>query len=141
MSGFWHNSGFGLLGRGEGGGLVVTDDFLRVYLDRAEVRPVEESCEGERALHRDLVEDPRLDVPAARLRQIADPDARENYEVLLAFRDRLVAHRSIEAAYLSLFREPPRVIPSMFVDQMAHVILRNILDGGDPFQARAAELL
>ena len=41
---------------------------------------------------------------------------------------------------MSLFKAPIDV-PPMFVDQLAHVILRNILDGcDDPLRLRAAEL-
>ncbi len=39
------------------------------------------------------------------------------------------------------FREERVGLPALFVDQMAHVILRNILDGTtDPLRARAGEL-
>ena len=41
---------------------------------------------------------------------------------------------------MSLFKAPID-IPPMFVDQLAHVILRNILDGADdPLRLRAAEV-
>ena len=48
---FWRNSGFHLLERNGAGRLRVTDDFLRAYLLRPEIRPVEESGPGEIALH------------------------------------------------------------------------------------------
>ncbi len=76
-----------------------------------------------------------------RIAAIADPDAQENYRQLLAFRDHLLAHGTIEEAYLTLFQGGVRV-PPLFLEQLAHVILRSILDGcDDPFQPRAAELL
>ena len=40
---FWRSSGFHLLERNGAGRLRVTDDFLRAYLLRPELRPVEES--------------------------------------------------------------------------------------------------
>jgi hypothetical protein len=143
MLDFWRNSGFHLLARDDAGRLVVTDDFLRAYLMRPEVRPVEESCAAERRLHAELLERPRQAVAAARIADLADPDARDNYRMLLRFRDRLLAASSLEGCYLSFFveRRAGDVAP-LFLDQMAHVILRNILDGeGEGLKVRAAELL
>ena len=47
---FWLTSVFHLLARDASGRLVVTDDFLRAYLDRPELRPVPESGAAERDL-------------------------------------------------------------------------------------------
>ena len=143
MQELWPSSGYRLLSRNGNGRLTVTDDFLRAYFARPEVAPPPESCDAERALHAELLADPRLAVDSARLRTLADPDAVENYEVVLAFRDRLIAADTIEACYRGLFEGSgsPVPVPPLFVDQLAHVILRNILDGcDDPFRARAAEL-
>ena len=53
----------------------------------------------------------------------------------------LLAHGTIEEAYLALFRDVVQV-PPLFLEQLAHVILRAVLDGcDDPFRPRAAELL
>ena len=69
-----------------------------------------------------------------------DKDARDNYRVLLRFRDRLIEAGSIEGAYMRLFKAPIDV-PPMFIDQLTHVILRNILDGtADALVLRAAEV-
>jgi hypothetical protein len=137
----WPSSGFRLLGRDDAGRLVVTDDFLRAYLSRPELAPVEDACDAERALYASLVEAPSRVVEAAELAALADPDARENYGVLLDFRDRMTATGSVEACYQNLFKSDV-TLPALFVDHMAHVIVRNILDDvTDPFQARAAELL
>ncbi len=143
MPDFWRDSGFHLLDRDDRGHLVVTDDFLRAYFLRPEVRPVEESCAAERALHEALMRNPREAVGAARLAGLADPDARENYEVVLAFRDRLAAAGSVERCYMGLFlAEGALPVPPLFVDQMAHVIARAMLDGiEDGLRARAAECL
>ena len=39
MNDFWLSCGHHLLDRDAGGGLVVTDDFLKVYLARPELAP------------------------------------------------------------------------------------------------------
>jgi hypothetical protein len=80
-------------------------------------------------------------VAPAEIAAIADPDARENWQVMLAFRDQLIEHRTIEAAYLDIVRRGVRV-PHLFINQLVHVILRNALDDcDDPYVLRAAELL
>ncbi len=146
MADFWRDSGYHLLRRTAAGHLQVTDDFLRAYMRRPEVRPVEESCAAERQLHAALVADPRLPVPESRLATLADPDARENYRIVLGFRDRLVEAGTVEDCYLRTFLSPPDKAapptPPLFIDQMAHVILRAVLDGSeDGLRVRAAELL
>lgn len=141
MPDFWKNSGFRLLTRNDDGHLGVTDDYLRAYFMRPEVRPVDDSCNVERALHADLMDDPRLPIAPDRIGGIADEDARENYEVLLDFRDRLIEAGTVEACYLAAFQDDQIGLPSLFLDQMAHVIVRGILDG-TPYglRVRAAEL-
>ena len=75
------------------------------------------------------------------LEAVEDPDARDNYRVVLRFRDRLLDAGTIEACYMGLFKAPVD-IPPLFIEQMVHVILRNVLDGSDdPLRLRAAELL
>jgi len=143
MTELWPSSGYRLLQRDAQGRLAVTDDFLRAYLMRPEIAPVEESLDAERKLHAELLVTPGLTVDQARLAALGDPDAEENYQVVLSFRDRLLAAGSVEACYRGLFGEeqPAVPVPPLFVDQLAHVIMRNILDGNDdPFRARAAEL-
>ncbi len=140
---FWRASGYGLLSRNDAGELTVTDAFLRAYLRRPEMQPVEESCAAEIALHEALVDDPRLAVGADRIASLADPDGRDNYRFWTAFRDRLVAAGTVERCYIELFTTGGGIaIPPLFIDQMAQVVVRNILDGCDnPMRARAAELL
>jgi hypothetical protein len=102
---------------------------------------VEDSGEGELQLHASLMDSPRKTVSEKELESVEDADARDNYRLLLRFRDALLAAGTIEGFYLSLFRKGSINIPPMFIDQMAHVVLRNILEGcEDPLQARAAEL-
>ena len=119
----------------------ITDDYLRAYLLRPEVRPIDESCAAERGLHAALMEDPQRPVSDGELAAIADEDARDNYRLLLRFRERLLEAGTVEACYAGLFRGAGVDVPPLFIDQMAHVILRNILDRcEDPLQLRAAEL-
>ena len=142
MPDFWKNSGYHLLERDDNGHLVVGEDFLRAYLMRPEVRPVEESCDAERALHAELMSAPRMTVPVARLEELADADARDNYRVVLQFIERLGRTGTVEACYMALFGKKQVTIPALFIDQMAHVVLRNILEGSeDPMRVRAAEIL
>ena len=94
---FWRNSGFHLLARDAGGRLRVTDDFLRAYLLRPELRPVEESGPNETAFHDRLIEAPRRAVAAKELEAIEDADARSNFRLWLDFRARLLAADSVEA--------------------------------------------
>jgi hypothetical protein len=104
------------------------------------VHPVEESCEAERALHAALMEDPRKAVEEKDLQAIEDEDARDNYRVVLRFRKRLLDAGTVEGCYMSLFKGAVD-IPPLFIEQLAHVILRNVLDGcEDALRLRAAEL-
>ena len=68
-------------------------------------------------------------------------DARENWQLVLAFRTLLLRQPTLEAAYLALVRSGSVNVPSLFVNHLVQVILRNALDGcEDPFVLRAAEL-
>lgn len=138
MKDFWISCGHHLLDRDQGGGLLLTDDFLKVYLARPELIPPPEACVVEKTLHGALLADPRLAVSAS---DIADADARENWQVLIAFRDLLLRHKTLEGAYAELLRDGPGKTPLLFVNQLVHVILRNALDGVEDAQVvRAAEL-
>jgi hypothetical protein len=140
MAEFWPSCGFRLLKRNAEGKLVVTDDYLRRYFARPELAPVPESCERERALHAALSDAPRRVVTEEELAAIADADARENYRVMLRFRDRLIAAPTLEAFYFDLFRGDVSVPPD-FIHQTAQDILRGMLDGaGNGLEARAAEI-
>lgn len=137
---FWLSCGHHLLDRDEGGGLLVTDEFLKAYLARPEIAPPPEACEAERRLHGLLLGDPHQAVSPQEIADIADADARENWELMVAFRDHLARHRTLEAAYLDIVRRNLK-FPHLFINQLMHLILRNALDGcDDPFVLRAAEL-
>jgi hypothetical protein len=141
MNDFWLSCGHHLLDRDDGRGLVVTDEFLKVYLARPELAPPPEACVVERTLHAALLADPRRPVRADDIAAIEDADARENWTLMIGFRDHLLAHKTIEAAYLALIRQGVGRTPPLFLNQLVHVILRNLLhDCGDAFVLRAAEL-
>lgn len=141
MREFWVSSGHHLTRRGEGGGLAVTDELLLAYLARPELVPPAEACAAERALHASLLNDPRRAVAPGEVAALTDPDARENWAFMLGFRDRLLAARSVEAAYLGIARGEAGPVPPLFLNQLAHLILRNALEGcTDPYTLRAGEL-
>jgi hypothetical protein len=141
MNDFWLSCGHHLLDHDDGGGLKVTDDFLKVYLARPELVPPPEACAAERALYSALLADPRMVIVPSDVAAIADPDARENWQLLVEFRDHLLRHKTLEAAYAALVRNGIGKTPPLFVSQLVHVILRNALNGvDDPRVARAAEM-
>ena len=137
---FWLACGHHLFDRDAGGGLRIGDDFLKAYLARPELMPPAEACAAERDLYARLLVAPRQAVSGAEIAAIADADARENWQVMLAFRQHLMAHQTLEAAYLDVVRRNLK-LPHLFLNQMVQLILRNALDGGDDaFVLRAAEL-
>jgi hypothetical protein len=141
MNDFWLSCGHHLLDRNAGRRLVLTDEFLKVYLGRPELVPPAEACAAERALFAALLERPRRVVNDAEIAAIADTDARDNWRQMIAFRDHLLRYDTIEAAYLALICESRRV-PPLFLDQLVHLILRNALDTADDvYLLRAAEML
>jgi hypothetical protein len=141
MNDFWISCGHHLLDRDAGGGLLLTDDFLKVYMARPELIPPPDACAVERTLHAALLADPRTPVSASDIAEIADPDAHENWQMLIAFRDHLVRHQTLEAAYSALVKQGLSNTPSLFVNQLVHVVMRNALDGvEDASVVRAAEM-
>jgi hypothetical protein len=137
---FWLSCGHHLLDRDANGKLLVTEDFLKAYLARPELVPPPEACAAERELHRSLLRDPRQFVATSRIAAIADADARENWQMMISWRDHLVKHRNLEAAYLEIVRRNIE-FPHVFMDQLVHAILRNALnDCDDAFTLRAAEM-
>jgi len=104
------------------------------------MHPVEESGEAELRLHAALMESPRRGVSESEFLSLEDKDVEENYRIILKFRDKLLKAGTVEGCYMSLFKGAID-IPPMFVDQLVHVTLRNILDGADdPLRLRAAEV-
>jgi hypothetical protein len=141
MREFWVASGHQLSRRNERGELMATPELLIAWLARPELAPPPEACKAERALHVAMLDDPLRAVAQAELAAIMDSDARENWGFFLKFRDLLLEAGSIEAAYIKLANAQRVELPPLFLDQMAHLILRNALDGcDDPFTLRAGEL-
>ena len=141
MQDFWRSSGFNTITRDARGQLVPTDEFLRFYLRRPELAPVEESCDRERKLHAALLEDPRDSVDETRLARLADRDVQENYRIWLRFRDRLLTAGSLEAFYHQHFLDRRIDIPPLFLDHVVQIILRGMLEGtDDPILVRTGEL-
>jgi hypothetical protein len=138
---FWVSSGHVLLQRTVTGELGVTGEFLKAFYARPEVLPPPEACDAERALHARLMIAPSDPVAEAEIAAMQDPDARENWAILIAFRDLLVASGTVEAAYLRLVRDGMGRTPPLFVNQLVHAILRNAMDRqDDAFALRAAEM-
>ena len=141
MNDFWLACGHHLTDRDAHGGLLVTDEFLKAYLARPELGLPPEACAVEQGLRAALLADPRRPIGADEIAAIADADAQENWQLMVAFRDHLLRHKTLEAAYLDLIRRKVVDMPPLFLNQLVHVILRNALDGcSDPFVIRAAEL-
>jgi hypothetical protein len=142
MIDFWVSSGHLLLDKNEAGRLLVTDDFLKLYLARPELVPPDEACPAEISLHRRLMAEPRTAIGDIDIDALADADARDNWRMMIGFRDRLVGHASLEDAYLAMIRDGVGRTPPLFVSQLLHVIMRNVLDGEtDPLVLRAGELM
>jgi len=137
---FWEHCGYHLLDRASDGRLLVTDDYLRLYYARPELAPVAESCAAERRLHQSLLDQPRRVVSEGEIAALADSDARENYRVMLRFRDQLFSAPTLEGFYFNLFRNDVAV-PPPFIHHTAEVLLRGMLDGTDNgLLVRAAEV-
>jgi hypothetical protein len=140
MADFWPSCGYRLLRKEADGRLRVTDDYLRFYYSRPELAPPPDAQAGELALHASLMEVPRREVQAREIEALGDADARENYRVMLSFRERLLAAPTLEAFYASLFHGDIAVPPD-FIHHTVQVILRGMLDGtADGLEARAAEI-
>lgn len=142
---FWKSAGFHLVRRNDNGWLVPTPDLLRAYWTRPEVHPVDESNAHERALHEALLADPFRPVTEPEVLALGDTDAMEAYRAVLGFRELLTKAGSIEGAYVNYMQSPGDparpMLPPVFIDQMVHLILRNVLDGAtDPIRVRAAEI-
>jgi hypothetical protein len=138
---FWRSCGHHLLDRDGMGKLLVTDEFLKAYLARPELVPPPEACAAERKLHDTMMSDPRGFVALSQIAAITDADARENWDVMIRWRDYLVKHRTLEAGYLETIRRNLG-FPQLFVGQLTQAILRNALDDcDDVFVLRAAEML
>jgi len=141
MTNYWPNSAYKTLAVSLDRQLLVTDDFLRMYLQRPELSLVSESCTKEQSLHQRLTENPRAEVAEGEIAAMADKDIQENYRVWLRYRARILAASSLESFYMSLFKGEGVDVPPLFVSQLAQIFVRHIL-GEDvhPLEARMGEL-
>jgi len=141
MSNYWPNSAYQTLLTSPDGQLLVTDDFLRTYLQRPELSLVPESCAAEQALHQRLTENPRIEITEQVIAAMADEDIQENYRVWLRYRTRLLAASSLEGFYMSLFKGDGVDVPPLFVMQLAQIFVRHILgDDAHPLEVRMGEI-
>lgn len=141
MTNYWANSAYSTLAISPDHQLLVTDDFLRTYMDRPELKLVPESCAAERSLHQRLTESPRAEVLEAEIAAMADEDIQENYRVWLRYRTRLLAASSLESFYMSLFKGEGVDVPPLFIDQLAQIFIRHILSNEvHPLEVRMGEL-
>ena len=141
MTNYWANSAYSTLKISPDHQLLVTDDFLRTYMDRPELQLIPESCAAERSLHQRLTESPRSEVLDAEIAAMADEDIQENYRVWLRYRARLMAASSLESFYMSLFKGEGVDVPPLFIAQLAQIFIRHILgEGAHPLEARMGEL-
>ncbi len=139
---FWLSSGHILLDVTQKGRLALTDAFLKAYLARPELMPPPEACAAERALHKKLMTAPAAAVYPAEIAAIGDADARENWVVMLSFREILLNSETIEEAYLALASGGAGQTPPLFLSQLVHAIARQAFTGcPDPRVLRAGELL
>ena len=141
MTNYWPNSTYRTLAVSSDHQLLVTDDFLRTYMERPELKLVPESCPVERSLHQRLTENPRADLAEAEIASMADEDIQENYRIWLRYRARLLAANSLESFYLSLFQGEGVDVPPLFLSQLAQIFIRHILgDDAAPLEVRMGEL-
>lgn len=139
---FWVASGHHLCDVAEHGRLVATPDLWRAFLARPELVPPEEACPAERVLHAALMDDPAQAVSPARIAALIDADAQENFAQFLAFRDRVAARPTLEAAWMALYQDGVAGVPPILLQMLTHLVARAALEGeGDPFVLRAGELL
>ena len=142
MPDFWPTCGYRFLSISGDGRLLVSDDFLRMYLLRPELAPIPESCENELRLHDALLAEPRRMVPPPEIDAVGDADVRDNLRIWLRFRERLLAADTLEAAYARLFQGSGVDVAPLFVHQLTQVLCRHVLGAAaDPLQARMAECL
>jgi hypothetical protein len=130
MKDFWLSCGHHLLDRDQDRRLCVTDELIKLYLARPELAPAPDACVVEHCLRAALLCDPWRPVAANEI----------DWHYMIRLRDELAAHHTVEATYAALMRKNVR-LPSIFFDQLTHLILRNALDrSDDAYVLRAAEL-
>lgn len=141
MTNYWPSCAYKTLKISPDQQLLVTDDFLRTYLQRPELKLVAESCSVERSLHQRLLERPQADIADSEIAAMADEDIQENYRIWLRFRARMLSASSLESFYMSLFKGGGVDVPPLFVAHLAQIFVRHILgDEPHPMEVRMSEL-
>ena len=80
MREFWVASGHHMTRLDAAGRMQVTDELILAWLARPEILPPPEACAAERVLHARLMAKPRAAVSVMERANMADPDARENWD-------------------------------------------------------------
>lgn len=141
MTNYWPSCAYKTLKISPDQQLLVTDDFLRTYLQRPELKLVAESCSVERSLHQRLLECPQADIADSEIAAMEDEDIQENYRIWLRFRARMLSASSLESFYMSLFKGGGVDVPPLFVAHLAQIFVRHILgDEPHPMEVRMSEL-
>lgn len=141
MTNYWPSSAYKTLKISPDHQLLVTDDFLRTYLQRPELKLVAESCAAERSLHQRLLDNPLADIADNEIAAMVDEDIQENYRIWLRFRARMLSAGSLESFYMSLFKGGGVDVPPLFVAHLAQIFVRHILgDEPHPMEVRMGEL-
>ena len=141
MPAYWSHSPYRLLQISPDRQLLVTDDFLRSYLDRPELALIPESCAAERNVHQRLMDNPRAEISEADIAQMQDADIQVNYGIWLRYRTKLLKAPSLEAFYMSLFEGAGVDVPPLFISQLTQVFIQHILgEDAAPLDVRMAEL-
>jgi hypothetical protein len=118
------------------------ESFWQSLLQLPQLAIVPESCRDEKRLHDALALKPLRPVKAEELAAIRDEDARDNYAMLLQFRDGVLAAGSLSAWYSQLFAGSKITVAPLFIDiAVQQIILDLLADEPDAFTHRAAELL
>lgn len=138
----WPGCGQHLLQSDANGWHRPTDDYWRLWLDRPELAPVDESCAAERRLHARLLAEPGRTVADSELDALADRDVADNYGHFLRLRQAVSGAGTLEAAYLGWVRSRRFDLPPLFMDLVVQAIVARLLaDESEAPVWRAAELL
>lgn len=137
----WPDAGFAHLQTNAHGGLVPLPNWWLHWLARPELALVDESCSGERALHKRLQQDPLAPVLDADLQRIADADVRESWQLFTGLRASVQAALTLQAWYRQLFDGRPVQVPPLFIDTVAQLLIQQQLqEDEDTVLWRCAEL-
>ncbi len=137
----WPDAGFAHLQTNAHGGLVPLPGWWLHWLARPELALVDESCAGERALHKRLQQDAMAPALLADLHRVADADVRDSWQHFIQLRTAVQAAGTLQAWYRQLFDGKPVQVPPLFIDTVAQLLIQQQLqDNDDVLTWRSAEL-